>query len=211
MVLLDKLPQWYALVVPGRQEEFGEEGRATRPSFALKVIYTVFIFSVLCQRSGSEQSLPTQPSHEDVSFCHLAQDWRKYDHKVIRTRAIYNTGRETRELYDIGCPLRETTSWVEFSPDIEKTTSKEVREKLSRLLRASGRARVTVIGEFHGPKKVTIPPNTPPKVAEMMRAVDSRYGHLNHWNFKFVFSKIEQVESVPASDPWTHWAGEKKR
>ena len=140
---------------------------------------------------------------ETVSLCELTNSWRRYDHKVVRIDAIYAAGNETSEVYDTGCPGSDRTAWV---PDFEKATPASM---VATLLRLYGRVRVRAVGEFDGPKKVDIPPNTPPKFADLMRAINSRYGHQNKWDFQFVFSTIEHIEPVAANDPWPHWSGEK--
>jgi hypothetical protein len=146
---------------------------------------------------------PTTPEpFETVSLCQLTKDWKKYDHRSVKIEAIYATGAESYTVYDPDCTSRDQTAWVEFPADVQKKTPQKTMDKLNRLLRSDSRVRLVVVGEFAGPKKVDIPPNTPPQVADLMRSVGSRYGHQNQWNFQFVFSKIEKVEPVPASEPW---------
>ena len=149
-----------------------------------------------------EQAPTSKQTFETVSLCQLTKDWKKYDHSTVRIEAIYATGAESYTVYDPGCSGNDRTAWVEFPADVERKTPQEVMAKLNRLLHSDSRARLVAVGEFAGPKKVDIPPNTPPKVADLMRSVNSRYGHQNHWDFQFVISKIEEVEPVPAIEPW---------
>jgi hypothetical protein len=165
-----------------------------------------------CYRSQGQESRPSQQQVETVSLCQLTKDWKKYDHRTVRIEAIYATGAESYEVYDTGCLIRsDNTAWVEFPAEVQKATPPEIMERMNGLLRLNGRARVVAVGEFDGPKKVNIPPNTPPGVAKLMRATNSRYGHMNHWRFQFVFEEIEKVEAVPLTDPWPHWASKKKQ
>lgn len=85
------------------------------------------------------------------------------------------------------------------------------KQKLNELLRRTGRAQITAIGEFDGPKKVNIPSGLSPDAANAMRETNSRYGHMNGWKFQFVFSTIEKVESVPTDTPWPRLADQKKQ
>jgi hypothetical protein len=160
--------------------------------------------------TGQESTVATQTSRT-VSLCELTSAWKNYDHSTVQIEAIYASGAESSEVYDVNCPSRSDAAWVEFPDAIEKATPPEIRDKLNQLLRTDGRARVVVRGRFDGPKKVDIPPDTPPNVADVMRGVNSRYGHQNRWNFQFVFSKIEKVEPAPANAPWPRWATEKKQ
>jgi hypothetical protein len=140
--------------------------------------------TLLKYRSQGQESRPSQQQGERVSLCQLTREWKKYDHSTVRIEAIYATGAESYEVYDTGCLVRGgNTAWVAFPAEIQKATPPEIMEKMNRLLRLNGRAGVVAVGEFDGPKNVDIPPNTPPKVTEQMRAVNSRYGHQNHWTF----------------------------
>jgi hypothetical protein len=160
--------------------------------------------------AGQESNIARQTS-QSVSLCELTSAWKNYNHSIVQIEAIYASGAESSEVYDVNCPSRSDAAWVEFPDAIEKATPPEIMDKLNRLLRSDGRARLVVLGRFDGPRKVEIPPDTPPGVAEVMRAVNSRYGHQNRWNFQFVFSKIEKVERVPRTDAWPHWTSEKNQ
>lgn len=149
-----------------------------------------------CGAGSSQQQIET------VQLCQAVKDWKKYDHKTVRIEAIYAAGFERSELYDLNCLSPQETAWVELAANVQKASASEVMNDLNQLLRSDGRARITAVGEFDGPKKVDIPPNTPESVAQLMRAVNSRYGHMNHWNFQFVLSKIERAEAVPKNASW---------
>jgi hypothetical protein len=156
---------------------------------------------------GSQQSSKA-PRSETISLCQLTRNWKKYDHRTVRIEAVYATGNETSEVYDTGCASEEYSAWAEFPTTAQRATSGEIMGKLHTLLGLNSRARIIVMGEFDGPKKVDIPPNTPPKIADVIRSVNSRYGHQDHWNFQFVFSKVEMVEPVPKDAPWPHTPGQ---
>lgn len=144
---------------------------------------------------------------ETVSLCELTQHWEKYDHKVVRIEVIYRVGNETSEVYDPNCPTSDHTAWVYLRPyGSTSPDPPELQKRLGELLTKNGRARIAVVGRFDGPKRVDIPPDTSPKLADLMRSVNSRYGHQNHWKFQFTFSKIEKVEAVPSTEPWPRWA-----
>jgi hypothetical protein len=158
--------------------------------------------------NARQPSTAPEPKIETVSLCELIKSWKKYDHKIVRIEAIYTIGAESSQVYDIGC-LTSYTAWV--PPDIESATPADLRDKLKRLVKPGGRARIVAVGEFDGPKKVDIPAGTSPGLADTLRAANSHYGHMNGWNFQFVVSKIEKVEAVPARDPWPHRASGKEQ
>jgi len=163
-----------------------------------------------CSPGQQSTTIPRQ-SPGSVSLCELTSAWKNYDHSTVQIEAVYAIGAESGEVYDINCSSRSAAAWVEFPEAIEKATPPDIINKLNQLLRADGRAHIVVVGRFDGPRKVDVPPDTPPAVADLMRSVNSRYGHQNRWNFQFVFSKIEKVERVPSSDPWPSQTSQKKQ
>ena len=182
-------------------------------SFLLKCqAVGLLIFASASQAGTAPQGPALDQPLKTVSLCQLTQHWENYDHKMVRIEANYLSGFEISEVYDPGCATRsDHTAWVAVlqygSPS---PVPKELKGKLSELLKQNGRARITVIGEFDGPKKVNVPPGLSPEAADAMRTTNNRYGHRNGWKFQFVFSKVEKVEAVPASDPWPAWSGDKK-
>jgi hypothetical protein len=176
---------------------------------ALRVLLLGFLITELTPIGVWRVQTSAQENGEVVSLCELTKDWKKYDHKVVRIRAIYRTGPETSEVYDLDCPDSDHVAWV--PPDLAKMAPADMVDKMSRLLRPSGRAQIVARGEFDGPKKVDIPPGTSPGLAATLQAADSHYGHQNGWDFQFVIARIEKVEPAPADAPWPHWTSEKKQ
>jgi hypothetical protein len=164
-------------------------------------------FAVLHAYPSQGSSL--NPRFKTTSLCDLTQHWKKYDHQVVRVLAIYREGPETAELYDPACPSRgDRTAWVYQEPYDSTAPSpvpQELQKQFALLLRNDGRVRTRVVGRFDGPKPVNVPPGTPPMVADFMRAINSRYGHMNHWDFQFTFLKIEAIDAVPSSETWPSW------
>ncbi len=149
-----------------------------------------------------------QQLSEPVSLCELTKNWKKYDHSVVHVEAIYRAAAETSEVYDLGCPDTAHVAWV--PPDLDKMVPDDKVKEMSRLLKADGRAQIVAVGEFDGPKHVSIPPETSPGLAKTLQAADSRYGHQNGWDFQFVISRIEKVGPVPSNAPWPRWARERR-
>jgi len=180
----------------------------------LNIAFCSLVLAVLVGASQipAQQRAPTNSlTIENVSLCVLTKDWKKYDHATVRIEAVYKAGFEVSEVYDPACPTSEHTAWVALVPyGSPSPIPPELGERLNELLKQNGRARITVVGEFDGPKKVDIPPGLSPEAAAVLRAGGSRYGHQNQWEFQFTFSKVEKVEAVPATDPWPRWANEKQ-
>lgn len=181
-------------------------------SFALKYqAVALLIFTCASQAGTAPQATRPNQLLETVSLCQLTQHWEQYDHKIVRIEANYRAGFEISEVYDPGCATSDHTAWVKLLPyGSPSPVPAELEAKLSELLKQKGRARITAVGEFDGPKKVDVPPGLSPEATDAMRETNSRYGHMNGWRFQFVFSRVEKVEPVPASDPWPTWSDQKK-
>lgn len=175
--------------------------------------YLVLAALIGASQTHAQQRVSTNSlTIEKVSLCVLTKDWKKYDHATVRIEAVYRAGFEVNEVYDPSCPTSEHTAWVALVPyGSPSPIPPELKERLNELLKQNGRARITVVGEFDGPKRVDIPAGLSPEAAAVLRAGGSRYGHQNHWEFQFTFSKVEKVEAVPASDPWPRWTSEKEK
>jgi hypothetical protein len=175
-------------------------------------VLVLLIFVYASQAFAGAQATTANQPLETVSLCQLTQEWTKYDHKTVRIEAIYHADNEASEVYDPACPTSDHTAWVALIPyGSPSPLPPELKERLNELLKHNSRARITVVGEFAGPKKVDVPPGLSPEAAEAQRSTNSRYGHRNQWEFQFVFSKIEKVDPVPASNPWPRWASENKK
>jgi hypothetical protein len=144
---------------------------------------------------------------ERVSLCELVKNWKKYDHKTVQVDAVYAVGAESSEIYDVACTTNEP-AWV--PPDFGKVASPIILDQLRHLLESDHRVRIVVVGEFDGPKKVDVPPNTSPGVADTLRRANSQYGHQNGWDFQFIFSRIEEIDRVEPNEPWPNLPSEKK-
>ena len=172
--------------------------------FIHKIAMLALAFSCVVQTgTGQKSAAPGEPV-ETVSLCQLTRHWDKYDHRTVRIEANFLAEYEVAEIYDPSCATRgENTAWVEYgSPDPVPT---ELSGKLNKLLKKYWRARITVVGEFDGPRKVETPPGISPEAADIMRKTNSRYGHLSGWQFQFIFSKVEKVEAARATDSWPTW------
>lgn len=203
--------KWYTLPVHSHQTaQF-----YAPPALAFKFIFqavALLIFTCTSLARPAPQAATLDHSLETVSLCQLTEHWEKYDHKIVRIEVIYHTSNEVSQVYDPGCATSDQTAWVKLLPyGSPSPVPIELEAKLSQLLKKNGRARITVVGEFDGPKKVEIPPDLSPEAAAAFRAGGSRYGHMNGWKFQFVFSRVEKVEPVPAGDPWPTWSDQKKR
>jgi hypothetical protein len=126
---------------------------------------------------------------ETVSYCELIKNPSKYDHKIVRVRAIYFTAFENTLLYDQTCePGKPPTApdkvpaetWAEWDKSfVSKGDSEEA--KLNRQLNGFGRKDVTLIGKFNSTNEHndTNQPNL--------------FGHLNCCQFQFQIMRLEAI------------------
>jgi hypothetical protein len=110
-------------------------------------------------------------------------------------------GPETSGVYSPDCLDSDTSTWATFSSQYKNPRGK-TGKRLRKLLDRDGRARVELVGRFHGPRKVEVPDYVPPEFAKAMMYTNSRYGHLNLYRFLFEIESIERVERVKKNTPW---------
>jgi hypothetical protein len=170
---------------------------------------TIFVFLAASNVSWARPLPGTKQTIEIISLYDLARNWSRYDRHPVRIEAVYLVDGQDREVYNAGCQNRADPAWVEIPSGAVGQAPPELVDNLNQLLISDHRARVAV-GEFYGPQRVIVSPDTPRGVADQPRAINSRCGHLNDWRFQFVFSKMESVEPLPSSEPWARPRDEKK-
>jgi hypothetical protein len=140
-----------------------------------------------------------QPEYRFVPFCDLVKNPAAYDRTIVRTRALFCRNPEEIFLADDACGTQESLVWVEDSTTREGRSSRSVIRHLKALWVRDGKAMVTIVGRFHGPREVEVPPGTPPAAAEILRYVNSKYGHLS--SFRFMLEPMLIEDAKEASPP----------
>ncbi|MDE3163780.1 MAG: hypothetical protein KGL64_11020 [Acidobacteriota bacterium] len=149
------------------------------------------------QQGSQEENNP-----KFVPYCEVVSHVEKYDHRVLETEAIYRRGGEIMSFYSPSCPTKSNASWVDYSSEMRRKSSPQLVHKMDELLDSHGRATVVALVEFDGPKPVEIPPGTAPALADIIRQMNSRYGHDNLFAYRVKILKITKVEPVSESAPW---------
>ncbi len=173
----------------------------SRGRVCVEIVLSVVLFGAPTSDFAREQAAKRDAR---VPYCWIVTHAAKYSHHVLQIEGIYRAGGEIMSFYSLSCPNAEESSWVDYSKDLRKRTPAKVMKKMEKLLASDGRADIVALVEFDGPKAVTIPPGTPPKLAEVMRGTDSRYGHMNQFATRVLLLKVIKVNSVPATAPWPH-------
>jgi len=153
----------------------------------LTLIYAALLFVASCtihepqlkDIEGPPSFSSTIAKAPTVQFCDLISDPDRYDGQVVRTQAIYFRNMENQRLEDLACGNEGAFVWVEFNPSYVYT-DEALKKKLQDVLCPSqpcpiGRARVTVVGRFHGPR-------------------EGPYGHLGEYHFRFSLLRLEKVD-----------------
>ncbi len=131
-----------------------------------------------------------------VSYCELVKNPSKYDHKIVRVRAIYFNEFERSYLYDETCEIGKAPAapekvpaetWAEWDKSfVSKGDSEEA--KLNRQLNGFGRKDVTIIGKINSTNEQS-EVNGP-----------NRFGHLNCCRFKFSIFRLEKFINNSLTD-----------
>lgn len=127
-----------------------------------------------------------------VTYCELVSNAGKYDHKIVRLRAIYFTGFEKTYFYDSRCETGiapeasekiPAETWAQWDKSlISKGDSDEA--KMNRRLNGFGRKDVTIVGKFNSTdeRRDATQPNL--------------FGHMNCCRFQFLIMRAEAVVNL---------------
>lgn len=159
-----------------------------RRTFLLLVLFTASLFSLLhCDgRQPKVQELEWPPALSTaiekaptVAYCELLRHPSRFANQIVRTEALFYKNLENEVFYDLAC--NDSRVWVEFDPAYVYTDDalKKDFEKVAclRQQRCDGRARITAVGRFEGPK-------------------ESGYGHLGCCPYRFSMMRLERVEAI---------------
>ena len=126
-----------------------------------------------------------------VLYCELIKNPSKYDHKIVRLRAIYFNAFERSYLYDQTCETDKSPTapekipaetWAEWDKSfVSKGDSEEA--KLNRGLTGFGRKDVTLIGKFNSTNE------------QGKSDGPNLFGHLNCCRFQFKIMLLESIVS----------------
>lgn len=136
-----------------------------------------------------------------ITICQLVENWKGYDLKRVRLRAIYAVGPVTDWLYDPSCG--GAYMGVEFRDDVKGPYA-----KLQRLVSEDTkhrRAWVTIEGVFHGPEPYSDEEiaRTPPKLRALFLKGHRRYGHMDMFDSMIEVSTLAKVSKVAQDLPVT--------
>jgi hypothetical protein len=140
--------------------------------------------------TGNVNSEPPDLSKvESVTYCELIKNSARYNHKIVRIRAVYFTSFEQMYLYDDTCEIGKTPTapekvpaetWAEWDKSfVSKGDSDEAR--LNRELNGFGRKDVMVIGKFNSTNEQN-DENAP-----------NLFGHMGSCRFQFQIMRLEQI------------------
>ena len=112
-----------------------------------------------------------------VYLCELVNKPDHFDKQVVRIKALFAKNLENEFFYDSTCS--DSYVWVEFDPAYQYSDDllKKKFEQIAclRKSRCDGKALVTVVGRFDGPKA-------------------GPYGHLDSYTYRFSIIRLEDVQ-----------------
>lgn len=126
-----------------------------------------------------------------VSYCELVENAAKYDHKIVRLRAIYFNAFERTYLYDESCKNNQpptapekvpAQTWAQWDKSLVSVGDSE-EAKTNRQLNGFGRKDVTVIGRFDSTNE------------QGDSNMPNLFGHMNCCRFQFSIMKLEKLDS----------------
>jgi hypothetical protein len=117
---------------------------------------------------------------------------------LVRTTAELFVNPEEIALILDGCGGINLAVWIDLEGPIDAGLSRREKRQLHKLLRKDSRVVATVIGVFRGPRAVAENPALSPGGNELVRRVNSRYGHMNSFRFQLELQRIESFSAVRA-------------
>jgi len=146
------------------------------------------LLSMVLQTSGDRT--------EFVSFCDVLQHPDKYDQKSVLTTGIYQAGPEFSDFVEPDCPTTSdrdyTTLPVPVSNQVQRTNGwRGLRQELEK----NKKAFVVIRAVFDAYNRYEGPLPADPKLQEVLKLGNSRFGHLNFARYRL---RIESVEFVGA-------------
>jgi hypothetical protein len=133
---------------------------------------------------------------ETVSYCELIKNSARYNHKIVRIRAVYFTSFEQIYLYDDTCEIGKpptapekvpAETWVELDKSLVTTGDSE-EAKLNGKLKGFGRKDITVIGRFNSTNEQN-DANAP-----------NRFGHMGSCKFLFQIIRLEKIAAQESDE-----------
>jgi TonB family protein len=169
------------------------------PTIQRSLLVYAASLALACGASGRSRELAAGGPHvmPTARLCEVLETIAPGDRRTITVSGIFIVGYEHQLFYDPDQPACtadvQPTTWVDLAAGVKSG-------ELDRLLRRSGRARVTFTGVLYGPGALGLDdPKLPPFLAFLNRTANRRYGHLNGYRTKLVVSAIHDVHAVPES------------
>lgn len=131
---------------------------------------------------------------EYVSFCEIVQHAERYDQKSVLTSGIYTAGPEFSDFLDPNCPTTpERDVGTLPAPSRDRVQDTRGWKRLRQVLEKDKRAFIVVRGVFDAYNRYQGPLPADPRLQEVLKKGNSRFGHLNFARFRL---RIESVEFV---------------
>jgi hypothetical protein len=143
---------------------------------------------------GGNGETAAKESPRVLRLCELLDNWKVYNRKPVRVRAIYRVGAEQEWLSDPACPNEKYLTDVEFRPRTKGAT-----KRLEQLVAKDRRAWVTFEGVFYGPETYkNVDPKLPASIREHLEKSPRRYGHMDSFESMIQVTRVVEAREVPA-------------
>jgi hypothetical protein len=127
--------------------------------------------SVCSQKTEAEATPDEVASAQTTTYCEVQQYPERFKNRMIRIRALYETGFETSIITAPSCNTPTPMTWVTFDKLWESRSARGVRRSISRL-KWGVQADVVFIGLFKS---------------------DGRFGHMDMYPLSIEVYRVEAV------------------
>lgn len=149
---------------------------------------------------GISSQAPSNRRTEYVSFCDVSNEPEKYDQTSITTSGIYAAGPEFAVFIDPACPPTTQRDNAAFPTPIDSAVQRsQLWQRMGQIIDRDQQAFVVVRGVFDAYKRYEGRLPDDPKLQEILKIANSRFGHLNFARFRLRIESVEFVSAVSSA------------
>jgi hypothetical protein len=137
-----------------------------------------------------------------VSFCEVVPNPERYDQKIIVTSGIYRAGVESSSFADPACEPGDGRDWETLlAPNTSTVGRSSGWRRFERIIDKDRRAFVVVQGVFDAYQRYEGPLPAEPRLQELLRQGNRRFGHLNVARFRIRVTSVDYVTPAANEQP----------
>jgi hypothetical protein len=161
----------------------------------MKLLMALITIALSLSSVGADGGVTPKHHSRVRNLCEVVNNWKEYNQRKVRVRAILGSGPEQTWLYDPACKNGEALTYVGFRQHVKGTI-----KRLDRILAKGMQAEVILEGVFYGPELYkNVDPKLPASIRERLGKSPRRYGHMDSFGTMLNVTKIISAAEIPSS------------